>query len=70
MAHEVGHLLDYEVLPAGEESEAEQRTTAEMRAVMQAIEQSPTYALVMKRGAEKPKPPREHWARAYAQYVA
>ena len=46
MVHEIGQLLDRDSLPGNERYESEQQTTAEMRAVIRAIKDSPTYQLL------------------------
>ena len=74
MAHEVGHFLDHSGIsgrPSANQSDWESATesTAEVRAVMDAIRASGTYALL---GNSSPyfRDPCELWARAYAQHAA
>lgn len=74
VAHEIGHMLDYRGLPVAGDYESRTRVTDEMKAVIRAIRQSPTYKRLGKLKPAKARKyfrsPIELWARAFAQWVA
>ena len=75
VAHEVGHLIDVSGLP-GRDTQSELQQTEEMRRLLYAIWNSPTFMAIARHGTlgddtqRYLQEPNEVFARAYSQWVA